>query len=124
MKFNTYITAMVCVMIVPSTQGFAWFSLSKRTRLRDLFLVVGALFAMPVAFFFHNPSLRGLFDYAYGGLNLSVGYSEAMSVSTTAADAFYGAVLGILLIAGVLYATAKRAITLTLAPVFLALCWL
>src|SRR5439155_19203412 len=66
----------------------------------------------------------GLFDYVYGSLQLSSGYSEAMSTPTGTADVVYETILVTLFAAGLIYATGKRALPVRVAAVLLVLYWM
>lgn len=86
-------------------------------------LPVAVLLAAPAAFLLYDPSIRALFDYFYGSLQLSSGYSEAMSLPTPAADLAYAVVLGSLFLGGVAIAVIQRTLPWTAALMLLALYW-
>jgi hypothetical protein len=90
---------------------------------KDRALPVAVLLAAPIAFLLHNHSIRALFDYFYGALQLSSGYSEAMSLPTREADLAYAVSLGSLFLLGVAIAVFKRTLFWTAALMLLALYW-
>src|SRR2546426_8138384 len=120
-KFTGYAMALVCVLLLPILRNDSERKLVHRP---DVYLALAVMLALPVAFLLHNPSLVGLFNYVYGSLQLSSGYSEAMSTPTGTADVVYETILVTLFAAGLIYATAKRALPVRVAAVLLVLYWM
>ena len=120
-KFTGYAIALVCVLLLLVVRN-DWER--KLVHHRDVYLVLAVVLALPVAFLLHNPSLVGLFNYVYGSLQLSSGYSDAMSTPTGTADIVYETILVALFALGLIYATAKRALPIRVAAVLLVLCWM
>jgi hypothetical protein len=120
-KFTGYIMALTVVFLLLAARS-DW--PRKLLRAKDVYFAAAALLALPVAFLVHNLSLSGLFNYIYGSLELSTGYSEAMSTTAGAADLFYAVLLGALFGFAVIYAGAKKALPWRIAPFLLLLYWL
>jgi hypothetical protein len=120
-KFTAYVMAVTAVLLLLAVHS-DWYARSVHRK--QMYLVLATLAAFPMAFLLHNPSLRALFDYTYGSIQLSVGFNEAMSLPTGAAERFYAVLLGTMFIFGVAYATTKRALSWRAAFLLLLLYWL
>ncbi|HEV2201371.1 MAG TPA: hypothetical protein VGR73_16250 [Bryobacteraceae bacterium] len=120
-KFSAYILAGLTIGLFLAVRcGWP----PKLPGRKERALPVAVLLAAPIAFLLHNHSIRALFDYFYGSLQLSSGYSEAMSLATPAADLAYAVVLGSLFLLGVAIAAIKRTLPWTAASMLLALYWM
>jgi len=120
-KFTGYAMALIGVLLLLVVR---YDRERKAIHRRDVYLALAVVLALPGAFLLHNPSLVGLFNYVYGSLQISSGYSEAMSTPTGTADVVYETILVTLFAAGVIYATAKRALPVAVAAVLFVLYWM
>src|SRR5205823_7304936 len=120
-KFTAYTLALTSVGILLAYRS-DW--PRKLIQPKDRNLGLATLAALPVAFLLHNPSLRGLFNYIYGSVQLSSGYNEAMSIPAAAPDLFYAIILTAMFVFGVVYAGLRRALDWRVALILLFLYWL
>jgi hypothetical protein len=120
-KFTAYIISSGAVVLLLAVRS-GW--PPKLLHLKDRAVPFAVLLALPIAFLLHNHSIRALFDYTYGALELSSGYNEAMSLPTGPSDLFYSVFLGLLFLGGVIYAAIKRSLSWTAAPILLILYWI
>ena len=120
-KFTGYAMALIGVLLLLVVR---YDRERKAIHRRDVYLALAVVLALPGAFLLHNPSLVGLFNYVYGSLQISSGYSEAMSTPAGTADVVYETILVTLFAAGVIYATAKRALPVAVAAVLFVLYWM
>ena len=71
-KFTGYAMALIGVLLLLVVR---YDRERKAIHRRDVYLALAVVLALPGAFLLHNPSLVGLFNYVYGSLQLSSGYT-------------------------------------------------
>lgn len=76
-KFNTGLQCMITLFLFVAGKLL----LEKRGGLQFLLYLPGIAVAYTIAFFFHNPSFRALGNYISTNLEISSGYSSAMSIT-------------------------------------------
>jgi hypothetical protein len=120
-KFTSYVLSLTVVGVYLAVR-LDW--PPRPAAWREYAVGAAAIAAGPVAFLIYNPSLSGLRKYVVGSLELSSGFSEAMSLPTSPQDAFYAIVLAGLFLVGLGYAVAKRVLVWTAVPVLGMLYWI
>jgi hypothetical protein len=120
-KFTGYLLSIPAVaLLVVARVGWP----PKLPPWKERFVPVAILLAAPVAFFSLIPSVTAFWRYMRGSLEVSSGYSAAMSYPTSPQDLSYMLILMGLFSAGLVYALARRTLLWSSALVLVFLYWL
>ena len=119
-KFTAFITIMLLLVVYAVSRLIPL----RKAAVSELALLALAVLSGPLAYLLYNPSLSGLIGYTRGSLQMSSGYSAAMSLPATYEQGLLAVLLCSTLVACAVFSAGRKLVTPTGAAMAIALGWM